>query len=182
MASGLILQADNILKILEISFMEVQFMKYKGIRMKAKVHYGYWLTDRIKKYVFVFFLVLSHSVCFGQDIRDGSNMLVGRIEASGIVRDSNNMTIGKIESDGDVRDRNNMLVGRIGTNGSIRDKNNMMIGKVESDGTVRDRNNMMVGKVKQDGTVIGRNNMTIGYAKGVPVTYAAVFFFFNLFK
>lgn len=58
----------------------------------------------------------------------------------------------------------------------------MMIGKVESDGTVRDRNNMMVGKVKPDGTVIGRNNMTIGYAKGVPMTYAAVFLFFKLFK
>lgn len=165
--------------------MEAQFMKYmedKGFRIKSKIHYCYGLTNRIKMFVFVFFLVLSHSVCFGQDIRDGSNMLVGRIDASGIVRDSNNMTIGKIESDGDVRDRNNMLVGRIGTNGSIRDKNNMMIGKVESDGTVRDRNNMMVGKVKPDGTVIGRNNMTIGYAKGVPVTYAAVFLFFNLFK
>lgn len=164
--------------------MEAQFMKYmedKRLRIKTKVHNGYWLTDRIKKYVFVFFLFLSHSVCFGQDIRDGSNMLVGKIEASGIVRDSNNMTIGKIESDGDVRDKNNMLVGRIGTNGSIRDKNNMTIGKVESNGTVRDHNNMMVGKVKQDGTVIGRNNMTVGYAKGVPMAYAAVFFFFNLF-
>lgn len=165
--------------------METQFIKCvedKGFRIKTKIHYCYGLTNRIKKLVFVFFLVLAHCVCFGQDIRDGSNMLVGRIEASGIVRDSNNMTIGKIESDGDVRDRNNMLVGRIGTNGTIRDKNNMMIGKVESDGTVRDRNNMMVGKVKQDGTVIGRNNMTIGYAKGVPMTYAAVFLFFNLFK
>ena len=148
--------------------METQFVRCvedKGFRIKTKVHYCYGLTNRIKKLVFVFFLILSHSVCFGQDIRNGSNMLVGRIEASGIVRDSNNMTIGKIESDGDVRDRNNMLVGRIGTNGTIRDKNNMMIGRVESDGTVRDR-----------------NNMTIGYAKGVPVTYAAVFLFFNLFK
>lgn len=165
--------------------METQFIRCVediGFRIKTKIHYCCELTNRIKKLVFVFFLVLSHSLCFGQDIRNGSNVFVGKIEANGIVRDGSNMTIGKIESDGDVRDRNNMLVGRIGTNGTIRDKNNMMIGRVESDGTVRDRNNMMVGKVKPDGTVIGRNNMTIGYAKGVPMTYAAVFLFFNLFK
>ena len=41
---------------------------------------------------------------------------------------------------------------------------------------------MRVGKVKPDGTVVDSNNMTIGYAKDVPVTYAAVFFFFNLFE
>ena len=159
----------------------MKYMEDKGLRIKMKIHYGYWLTGRIKKSVFVFFLVLSHCVCYGQDIRNCSNMLVGRIEASGIVRDSNNMTIGKIESDGDVRDRNNMLVGRIGTNGSIRDKNNMTIGRIEADGTVRDRNNMMMGRIGADGTVRNRDNMTIGYAKGVPKIYSALFFFFGMF-
>ena len=58
----------------------------------------------------------------------------------------------------------------------------MKIGKVDSDGEVKDRNNMQIGRVKADGTVVDRSNMTIGYAKGIPTTYAAVFFFFNLFK
>ena len=164
--------------------MEAQFMKYmedKRLRIKTKVHNGYWLTGRIKKSVFVFFLVLSHCVCFGQDIRNSSNMLVGRIEGNGIVRDCNNMTVGKIESDGDVRDKNYMLVGKVETNGTIRDKNNMTIGKVESDGTVRDRNYMTIGRIEADGTVRNRNNMTIGYAKGVPKIYSALFFFFGMF-
>lgn len=92
----------------------MKYMEDIGFRIKTKVHYCYGLTNRIKKFVFVFFLVLAHCVCFGQNIRNGSNMLVGKIEANGVVRDGSNMTIGKIESDGDVRDRNNMLVGRIG--------------------------------------------------------------------
>ena len=57
----------------------------------------------------------------------------------------------------------------------------MMLGKVTSDGTVRDRNNMTMGKVESGGTVRDRNNMTVGYARSVPATQAAVFFFFNLF-
>lgn len=159
----------------------MKYMEDKGLRIKMKIHYGYWLTGRIKKSVFVFFLVLSHCVCYGQEIRNSSKMLVGRIEANGIVRDCNNMTVGKIESDGDVRDKNYMLVGKVETNGTIRDKNNMTIGKVESDGTVRDRNYMTIGRIEADGTVRNRNNMTIGYAKGVPKIYSALFFFFNMF-
>ena len=37
-------------------------------------------------------------------------------------------------------------------------------------------------KVCSDGTVRNSNNATIGYAKGVPVRYAALFFFFDFFK
>ena len=58
----------------------------------------------------------------------------------------------------------------------------MKIGKVDSDGEVKDSNNMQIGRVKADGTVVDRNNMTIGYAKSIPATYAAVFFFFKLFE
>ena len=89
---------------------------------------------------------------------------------------------GKIEPDGDVRDQNNMFVGKIEKDGTIRDRSNMMVGKVDSDGEVKDRNNMLIGRVKSDGTVVDRNNMTVGYAKGIPATYAAVFFFFKMFE
>jgi hypothetical protein len=58
----------------------------------------------------------------------------------------------------------------------------MNIGKVDSDGYVKDRNNMTLGRIKSDGYVVDRNNMTIGRAKDVPVYYAAVFFFFNMFE
>lgn len=58
----------------------------------------------------------------------------------------------------------------------------MNIGKIEKDDMVRDCNNMTIGKFDSDGTFVDCNNMTIGYAKGVPVTYAAVFFFLNMFE
>ena len=65
---------------------------------------------------------------------------------------------------------------------SLRDNSNMLVGKIEQIGTVRDSNNKMIGKVESDGTVRDKNSMTVGYAKDIPETYAAVFFFFNLFE
>lgn len=65
---------------------------------------------------------------------------------------------------------------------SSLDKSNMTIGKIGSDGYVYNRSNMTVGRFKSDGYIVDRNNMTIGRAKDVPVSYAAVFFFFNLFQ
>ena len=67
------------------------------------------------------------------------------------------------------------------SDGDIRDHNHSYLGKVESNGTVRNRNNSYLGKVENDGTVRDNNHRVMGYAKGVPVRYAAVFFFFNFF-
>ena len=58
----------------------------------------------------------------------------------------------------------------------------MMIRKVEADGTVKDRNYMFIGKVKSDGTVVDRSYMQIGRAKDVPARWAAIFFFFGMFR
>ena len=55
------------------------------------------------------------------------------------------------------------------------------MGKVEGNGTVRNRNNSMLGKVESDGTVRDSNNHVLGTARGVPIRYAAVYFFFHLF-
>ena len=78
-----------------------------------------------------------------------------------------------------IRNSNNRLLGKIGSNGDIRNSNNSYMGKVESSGTVRNSNNSLLGKVDSDGTVRNSNNSVIGYAKGVPMRYAAVFFFFH---
>lgn len=45
--------------------------------------------------------------------------------------------------------------------------------------SIRNSNNSLLGKVDSDGTVRNSNNSVIGYAKGVPMRYAAVFFFFH---
>lgn len=47
---------------------------------------------------------------------------------------------------------------------------------------LRNASNSLIGKIESDGTVRNGSNSTIGSAKGVPVRYAAVFFFFDFFK
>lgn len=44
--------------------------------------------------------------------------------------------------------------------------------------TLKDSNYRTVGHIRQDGTVQDSNYKTIGHAKGVPVAWGAVLFFF----
>ena len=133
-------------------------------------------------YCCIALLIMFQQPVSAQSLRDRSNMMIGKVESSGTIRDRNNMTIGHVESDGSIRDKNNMLIGKVENNGTVRNRNNMLLGKVEQDGDVRDKNNMLIGKIDSDGAVRDRNNMVVGYAKGVSKTYAAVFFFFDLFQ
>ena len=64
---------------------------------------------------------------------------------------------------------------------TVRDGSNRTIGTIESNGTVRDGMNRSIGHFGSDGTVRDGMNRTIGSARGVKRTYAAVFFFFNMF-
>ena len=82
----------------------------------------------------------------------------------------------------DLRNANNSTIGKIESDGTVRNANNSSIGKIESNGTVRNSSNSTSGKIESDETVRNSNNATIGYAKGVPVRYAALFFFFDFFK
>lgn len=118
-------------------------------------------------------------VSFAQTCRDKNNMTIGKIESDGTVRNASNMKIGCFDR-GVIRDASNMKIGSI-DGSTIRDKSNMKIGSVESDGTVRDASNMKIGSVERNGTVRDKSNMKVGSADGVNATYAAVFYFFNLF-
>ena len=80
----------------------------------------------------------------------------------------------------ELRNSSHAVVAKIERDGTVRDKSNFRIGKIESDGTVRDKSSFVVGKVASDGTVRDASNRIIGHAKGVPVRYAALFFFFDL--
>ena len=115
-----------------------------------------------------------------QVLKDASYRLMGRVEANGVVKDANYRMIGKIESDGSIKNANYWLVGKIMPDGTIKDSSYRMIGKVEKDGTVKDSSYRFIGKVKDDGTVVDQSYRMIGHANGVPATYAAVIYFFNL--
>jgi hypothetical protein len=47
---------------------------------------------------------------------------------------------------------------------------------------VRNRNNSVLGKVERNGTVRDNCNRTLGTAQGVPMRYAALYFFFGFFR
>ncbi len=98
------------------------------------------------------------------------------------IRNSSNASIATIESNGTVRDGSNRSIGKIESDGTVRDRSNRSIGKIESDGTVRDSSNRSIGKVESDGTVRDSSNRTLGTAKGVPMRYAALYFFFDFFR
>ena len=152
--------------------LDLGLMELLNSIMTFRLKYKFWLT--------IMLLMICQTVC-GQFVYDRSNMTIGKIDSNGYVYNRSNMTIGRIKSDGYIMDRSNMTIGRIMNDGRIMDRSNMMIGKVESDGYVKDRSNMTVGRIKPDGYVVDRSNMTIGRAKGIPITYAAVYFFFNKF-
>ena len=130
-------------------------------------------------------IILSFVLCVAtaghaQEIRNTSNAVVAKIESDGTVRDKSNFMVARINDKGEVRDASNRYLGKIEADGTVRDKSNFSIGKIESNGTVRARNNFALGKVDSDGAVRDTSNRIIGYAKGVPMRYAALFFFFGL--
>ena len=135
----------------------------------------------MKRLILFFLMVLCMAtVSLAQTCRDKNNMTIGKIESDGTVRNASNMKIGCFDR-GVIRDASNIKIGSI-DGSTIRDKSNMKIGSVESDGTVRDASNMKIGSVERNGTVRDKSNMKVGCADGVNVTYAAVFYFFNLFN
>ena len=55
---------------------------------------------------------LSWNVVQAQEMRNGSNAYVGKVERDGTIRDRSNAYVGKIESDGTVRDKSNRSIGK----------------------------------------------------------------------
>ena len=60
------------------------------------------------------------------------------------------------------------------TNGSYQ-----TVAHIKSDGTIQDSSYRTIGHIKSDGTVQDSNYRTIGHASGIPMKWAAFFFFFS---
>lgn len=60
------------------------------------------------------------------------------------------------------------------TDGSYR-----TVAHIKSDGTIQDGSYRTVGHVKSDGTVQDASYRTIGHADGIPMQWAAFYFFFR---
>lgn len=60
----------------------------------------------------------------------------------------------------------------------IQNSNYGTVGYIGSDGRIQDSNYHTIGYINSDGRIQDSNYHTIGYAKDVPVSGAAMFFFF----
>ena len=69
-------------------------------------------------------------------------------------------------------------VAHIKSDGTIQDANYRTIGHIKSDGTIQDSSYRIIGHVKSDGTVQDASYRIIGHTKGVPMEWAALYFFF----
>jgi hypothetical protein len=61
----------------------------------------------------------------------------------------------------------------------VQDSGYRTIGHIKDDGTVQDAGYRTIGHIREDGAVQDAGYRTIGHAKGIPMRWAALFFFFR---
>ena len=60
----------------------------------------------------------------------------------------------------------------------VQDASYRIVAHIKSDGTIQDSSYRVIGHVKSDGTVQDASYRIIGHTKGVPMEWAALYFFF----
>ena len=60
----------------------------------------------------------------------------------------------------------------------VQDALYRVVAHIKSDGTIQDSSYRIIGHVKSDGTVQDSSYRIIGHAKGIPMRWAALYFFF----
>ena len=144
-----------------------------------KARTGFCRKKSMRKVFFILLMItLSALGVRAQTVQDSNYRTVAHIKSDGTLQDSNYRTIGHIKGDGAIQDSNYKTIGHLKTDGTVQDANYRTVGHIKSDGTVQDSNYKTVGHVKQDGTVQDSNYKTIGHAQGIPMAWAALYFFF----
>ena len=101
------------------------------------------------------FLALSAVAASAQMVQDASYRIVAHIK-------SDDRTVGFLKRDGTVEDASYRIVGHI-----------------KPDGVILDSSYRILGHVKTDGTVQDASYRVIGHVKGIPMEWAALYFFFR---
>ena len=78
-----------------------------------------------------------------------------------------------------IKDASYRTVAHIKSDGTVQDSGYRTIGHIKSDGTVQDSGYRTIGHIKSDGTVQDASYHTIGHASGIPLRWAALYFFFS---
>lgn len=61
---------------------------------------------------------------------------------------------------------------------TVKNASYQTVAYIKSDGTIQDGSYRTIGYIKSDGTVQDSSYRTIGHADGVPMKWAAFYFFF----
>lgn len=62
---------------------------------------------------------------------------------------------------------------------TVKNASYQTLAHIKSDGTIQDASYRTIGHVKNDGTVQDASYRTIGHANGIPLRWAAFYFFFS---
>ncbi len=62
---------------------------------------------------------------------------------------------------------------------SVTNGNYQTVAHITSDGTIQDSGYRTIGHITKDGTIQDASYRTIGHAKGIPLQWAAFYFFFK---
>ena len=62
---------------------------------------------------------------------------------------------------------------------TVKNASYQTVAHIKSDGTIQDASYRTIGHVKNDGTVQDASYRTIGHANGIPLRWAAFYFFFS---
>jgi hypothetical protein len=114
-----------------------------------------------------------------QQVTDSGYRTVAHIKSDGTIYDSSYRTIGHINRDGTVYDGSYRTVGHLRDDGTVMDASYRTVGHINNDGTIYDKSYRTIGHVNSDGTIYDASYRTIGHAKGIPLQWAAFYFFFR---
>ena len=78
-----------------------------------------------------------------------------------------------------IQDASYRITGHLKSDGTVQDANYRIVGHIKKDGTIQDSSYRIIGHVKSDGTVQDASYRIIGHAKGIPMQWAALYFFFR---
>ena len=62
---------------------------------------------------------------------------------------------------------------------TVQDAGYKVVAHIKSDGTIQDDSYRVIGHIKADGTIQDSSYRVIGHTKGVPMEWAALYFFFR---
>ena len=62
---------------------------------------------------------------------------------------------------------------------TVEDASYRIVGHIKPDGVIQDASYRVIGHVKTDGTVQDASYRVIGHVKGIPMEWAALYFFFR---